>query len=311
MFKRLTKFNQQRERDAARGIDVSQDAPPEVMMDEESGSDSENESESEESDSGSEDGEEGGENPRARSLKRKASEEEESGSDGEDNASEAESDAESETSSILDDSIPPISISQSLQSPFYISATSPLKAGEPWTTCLVCPLAQLKSSTALQVHEGSKAHKRRYQRYIKYVDERLTDVEKENDFEVGGADPRGVVREIEGEVERRKEKTGGAGALKNKPPVQQQRQPPATGSDKAQARRERRKANKKAWKQAKEERRRERKTGVQGGDSREGGEEADGTAGVDIDVANKSATAPGDVKAKKPKKAKQAKTSSS
>lgn len=281
MFKRLTKFNRQRERDAARGIDIGQDAPPETLMDEDesdSGSDSEGSSDgSDEEEEGDISGEE-------------ADEDEEEGD--EDSASDDGSDADSDSDASDasgDDEQPPLSISQSLQSPFYISPDSPAKAGVPWTSCLVCPLAQLKTAKAVEVHEGAKAHRRRFERYTRYVAERLTRTERENEFEFGGADPREVVREIEGQAKREAKAKAGkgkgkkpvkAGESKSTAAVQEDGDSDSDGesgdedaskstaapasasasaSEKALARRERKKAHKKAWKEEKEAKRLARK----------------------------------------------------
>lgn len=276
MFKRLSKFNTQKQRNIARGIDVSQDAPPEVLMDEESGSESDSDSDEEEEASDDDDQQEASNNhahTSVRSKKRKSMDDDIEDSDADSNSS-AETDEDDEGSSEeeepYDDSVPPISLSQSLESPLYISPLSPHKAGEPWTTCLVCPLAQLKSSTAVEVHQQSKAHKRRYVRYVKYVEERLTETERTNDFEAGGADPRGVVKEIEGESQRSQGK-----AKNGKPPPQKKKAAsddkqqtkvettPRAQSEKARARSERKKAHKKAWKEAKEERKKQKKLAVQ------------------------------------------------
>lgn len=274
MFRRLEKFRRQRERDEARGIDVSQDAPPEALL---------NEDEGDSSDSGSSEDDSDGEGIADEDVSEGSDDEEESdaqdGSDGD--GSEQESISESDAS--IDESVPPLSIAQSLQSPFFIASSAPSKAGLPWTTCLVCPLAQLKSDTQVGLHEVSKAHKRRFQRYKDFVSQKLTRTERENDFERGGADPRAIAREVESSVKRDDAKAGpsasstsaarqngkgppglnGAGGVGGGAPAAGAAAAAGSGpdasSEKAKARRERKLANRKAWKAEKDARRQAKK----------------------------------------------------
>ncbi|CAO1629932.1 unnamed protein product [Jaminaea pallidilutea] len=274
MFRRLEKFRRQRERDEARGIDVSQDAPPEALL---------NEDEGDSSDSGSSEDDSDGEGIADEDMSEGSDDEEESdaqdGSDGD--SSEQESISESDAS--IDESVPPLSIAQSLQSPFFIASSAPSKAGLPWTTCLVCPLAQLKSDTQVGLHEVSKAHKRRFQRYKDFVSQKLTRTERENDFERGGADPRAIAREVESSVKRDDAKAGpsasstsaarqhgkgppglnGAGGVGGGAPAAAAAAAagpaPNASSEKAKARRERKLANRKAWKAEKDARRKAKK----------------------------------------------------
>ncbi|CAO1632833.1 unnamed protein product [Parajaminaea phylloscopi] len=281
MFKRLAKFNHKRAQDEARGIDVSQDAPPESLLDEtDSSSD---EAEEDDSDSDLDDGDDSGEEDAGARVtstpaKRKRrngngdeSDEEESSADSDEGDSEADED-EDEDEDEDDPSLPPMSISQSLQSPFFISPDSPLKAGQPWITCLVCPLSQLKSDKQVEVHDQAKSHQRRYKRYRAFVEGKLTETERVNEFDKGGADPRAIAAELEANVSRSAEKAPGAKGPKRQFVRPEQTKPVAGGSEdsvagvpsststeRSRARKERKEANKRAWKQAKEARRLARK----------------------------------------------------
>lgn len=269
MFKRLNKFNKQRQKDEARGIDISQDAPPEALMDEVDDEDSS----SDDSSDDSEDEEDEGEEEQAKAPMKQdtsdADEDEAAGSaSGSGSASGGEDDDdEEEVQEEVNLDLPPISITQSLQSPFYISPTSSA------TVCLVCPLMQIKTDTTLDLHINSKTHKRRYERYCKYVAEKLSQTEREAAFEAGGADPVGVVREIEGEVKRRIESSQRKPSKQlprpSDTPAASEASSPApiggahgadtlTPSERALARKERKKANKMAWKQAKAARKQEK-----------------------------------------------------
>lgn len=262
MFKRLAKFNRRRAKDEARGIDISHDTPPESLLDETDSSSSESESE--------------GENDieasrhisylRKRRIHNAPSVGDGDDQDSQDSGERDEGDRDEDEDEDMKLLVPPLSISQSLQSPFYASPDSPLKFGEPWISCVVCPLSQLKSEAQVAVHHTAKSHQRRLKRYKTYVAERLTETERVNDFEKGGADPRSIVREIEAESKRKtrqvpsKEAAGivttetskrGQGSDSQVDGSVVSAKSKGETEDRAKARRVRKKVNKKAWKEAK------------------------------------------------------------
>ncbi|UZJ55893.1 hypothetical protein CBS101457_005213 [Exobasidium rhododendri] len=214
MFKRIQKHNDRLEKDQKKGINIEDQGPPEMALDDESDSESSSSSEAEtegdESSSGSDgsssssssSSKSGKVDVKAKKGKEESSDEEESkdGSDDDDNDEDGEDSSSSSAAEEDVDDAPACSIEKAKEDPIFIHPRAAAHQGFKHRSCYLCPVALLKSEKMISTHLGGNSHARRRKRFEAYCNSKLKEEERKDPKE-GGLDVTKVVQKIDKALE--------------------------------------------------------------------------------------------------------------
>ncbi|KAI0783592.1 hypothetical protein C8Q75DRAFT_810654 [Abortiporus biennis] len=169
MFKRVEKRRRKQEKQEELGLteEMKEVLGMHDTDSDESDASSGSNSESEEGSSGSESDVEYV-NPNKRKLLEDVDDEdddmEEEGAEEDEEEEEENDESEEETAEEEDDEEPPISVLEAMKNPVYLDSENP-----DIYACAVCPGKLLKNQTMEQVHRASKAHERRFTKFVEFA----------------------------------------------------------------------------------------------------------------------------------------------
>ncbi|GAC97569.1 hypothetical protein PHSY_005155 [Pseudozyma hubeiensis SY62] len=105
-------------------------------------------------------------------------EEQEQEQEQDENVSDAKRKRSKDQEPEQDDAEAQVSIADAIQDPIYVPTEGEKKHGVFASRCIVCEAAVLKTANLVTAHLEAKAHKRRMERFQKYVEHQLSDAQR-------------------------------------------------------------------------------------------------------------------------------------